>query len=71
MGPFPEALGKQKYMVVAVYYFTKLIEAEPVACILGRHMIKFIWKNILTRFGTPKTHISDNGLYFAEKPLRD
>ena len=42
--PFPEALGKLKYMVVAVDYFTKWIEMEPLACISERQMIKFVWK---------------------------
>ena len=52
-------------------YFTKWIEAEPLECISGRHMIKFVWKNIMTRFGTPKVLISDNGLQFAENPFRE
>ena len=58
-------------MVGAVDYFTKWIEAEPLACISGRHMIKIVWKNIMTRFGTPKVLISDNGLQFAENPFRE
>ncbi|XP_023748530.1 uncharacterized protein LOC111896779 [Lactuca sativa] len=62
VGPFSKAPGRLKYMVVAIDYFTKWIEAEPLACILGRHMIKFVWKNIMTRFGTPKVLISDNDL---------
>lgn len=66
MGPFPYALGKVDYMVVAADYFTKWIEVEPLACISGRQMIKFIWKNVVTRFGIPKILISDNGLQFAE-----
>ena len=70
MGPFLEAPGKLKYMVVVVDYFTKWIEAEPLACISGRHMIKFVWKNIMTRFRTPKILISDNGLQFVENPFR-
>ncbi|XP_023746717.1 uncharacterized protein LOC111894856 [Lactuca sativa] len=70
-GPFLEAPRKLKYMVVAVDYFTKWIEAEPLACISGRHMIKFVWKNIMTRFGTHKVLISDNGLQFAENPFRE
>ncbi|KAL7596419.1 hypothetical protein Lser_V15G27641 [Lactuca serriola] len=57
--------------VVAVDYFTKWIEAEPLACIIGRHIIKFVWKNIMTRFGTPKILISDNGLQFAENPFKE
>lgn len=50
VGPFPEAPGKLKYMVVAMDYFTKWIEAKPLVCISGRHIIEFVWENILTRF---------------------
>lgn len=71
MGPFPEAPGKVKFLVVAVDYFTKWIEAEPFACITGRQIIKFVWKNILTRFGTPRVLISDNDLQFADNPFKD
>uniref|UniRef100_A0A2N9ETC4 Uncharacterized protein n=1 Tax=Fagus sylvatica TaxID=28930 RepID=A0A2N9ETC4_FAGSY len=31
--------------------------------------IKFVWKNIITRFGIPKTIISDNGTQFTSKPF--
>ena len=31
---------------------------------------KFIWKNIVTRFGVPHTLISDNGLQFDNKAFR-
>ena len=31
---------------------------------------KFIWKNIVTRFGIPYTLISDNGLQFDSKSFR-
>ena len=58
-------------MVVDVDNFTKWIEVEPLACISRRHMIKFVWKNIMTRFGTPKILISDNSLQFDENSFRD
>ncbi|GKB31379.1 reverse transcriptase domain-containing protein [Tanacetum coccineum] len=32
-GPFPEGLGKVKFLIVAIDYFTKWIEAKPVATI--------------------------------------
>lgn len=32
-------------------------------------MIKFLWKNV-TRVGTPKVLISENGLQFAENPFK-
>ena len=31
---------------------------------------KFVWKNIVTRFGVPCTFISDNGLQFNSKSFR-
>ena len=31
---------------------------------------KFLWKNIVTRFGVPSTLISDNGLQFDNKSFR-
>ncbi|GJV40107.1 reverse transcriptase domain-containing protein [Tanacetum coccineum] len=30
-GPFPEGPGKVKFLIVAIDYFTKWIEAKPVA----------------------------------------
>lgn len=66
VGSFPEAPRRVKFLVVVVDCFTKWIEAELVTNIIGRAMIKFMWKTILTCFGTPRTLISDNGLQFTE-----
>ncbi|KAL0447630.1 UNVERIFIED_CONTAM: hypothetical protein Slati_1890900 [Sesamum latifolium] len=33
VGPFPLATGQRKFLLVAVDYFTKWVEAEPLACI--------------------------------------
>jgi len=54
-----------KYLVVAIEYFTKWIEAEPVAQITTHKIQHFIWKNIVCRFGIPKHLVSDNGTQFA------
>ncbi|GKA32756.1 reverse transcriptase domain-containing protein [Tanacetum coccineum] len=45
-GPFPEGPGKVKFLIVAMDYFTKRIEAKPVATIKGNQIKKFIWDNI-------------------------
>jgi len=31
MGPFPLAIRQMKYLIVAIEYFTKWVEVEPVA----------------------------------------
>jgi len=61
LGPFPKATGQQKFLLVAVDYFTKWVEAEALASITENEVQKFIWKNIVTRFRVPQTMIFDNG----------
>ena len=51
-------------------YFTKWVKIEPVANIRDVDVKRFIWKNIVTRFGVPHTLISDNGLQFDSKAFR-
>ncbi|GJV47605.1 reverse transcriptase domain-containing protein [Tanacetum coccineum] len=60
-GPFPEGPGKVKFLIVAIDYFTKWIEAKVVATITGNQVKKFVWDNIVCRFGLPGEIISDNG----------
>ncbi|GJS77214.1 reverse transcriptase domain-containing protein [Tanacetum coccineum] len=45
-GPFPKGPGKVKFLIVAIDYFTKWIEAKPVATITGNQIKKFVWDNI-------------------------
>ena len=61
LGPFPLAVRQMKYLVIAIEYFTKWIEAEPVAQITAHKIQHFVWKNIVCRFGISKRLVSDNG----------
>nr|XP_009387990.1 PREDICTED: uncharacterized protein LOC103974826 [Musa acuminata subsp. malaccensis] len=71
LGPFPPASGQRKYIIVGVDYFTKWVEAEPLATITEQQMEKFVWRNLVTRFGLPKTIITDNGPQFAGRRFRE
>nr|GFB96855.1 rve domain-containing protein/RVT_3 domain-containing protein [Tanacetum cinerariifolium] len=70
-GPFPEGPGKVKFLIVAMDYFTKWIEAKAVATITGGQVKKFVWGNIVCRFGIPGEIISHNGKQFADNPFKD
>ncbi|GJR42661.1 reverse transcriptase domain-containing protein [Tanacetum coccineum] len=70
-GPFPEGPVKVKFLIVAIDYFTKWIEAKPVATITGNQIKKFVWDNIVCRFGLPGEIISDNGKQFRDNPFKD
>nr|KYP50508.1 Pol polyprotein [Cajanus cajan] len=67
LGPFPLAKGQCKFLLVAVDYFTKWIEAEPLATITANNVKKFLWKSVITRFGIPHAIITDNGLQFVDQ----
>ena len=70
MGPFPKAAGNKRYLLVDTDYFTKWVETEPLSNIRDVDAKKFVWKNIVTRFGIPQAFISDNGLQFDSKAFR-
>jgi hypothetical protein len=70
LGPFPEARGQVKFLVVAVDYFTKWIEVEPVATITAERIKNFYWK-IICRFGLPAVFITDNGTQFASSSVAE
>ena len=66
MGPFPSSFGNL-YILLVVDYVSKWVEA--IACSINdaNTVIGFIQRNILSRFGAPKTIISDKGSHFANK----
>ncbi|GJU49602.1 reverse transcriptase domain-containing protein [Tanacetum coccineum] len=69
--PVPRRPEKVKFLIVAIDYFTKWIEAKPVATITGNQIKKFAWDNIVCRFGLTGEIISDNGKQFQDNPFKD
>ena len=47
-----------------------MAEAEALVNIRDVDVKKFVWKNIVTRFGVPNALISDNGLQFDSRAFR-
>nr|GEU38006.1 reverse transcriptase domain-containing protein [Tanacetum cinerariifolium] len=70
LGPLPEALGKVRFVIVAVDYFKKWIEAKPLAKTTGKEVKKFVWENIVCRYGLPKIIVTDNGTNFIHGPFK-
>ena len=63
-------MGNKKYLLVSTDYSTKWVKVEPLANIRDVDAKRFVWKNIVTRFGVPHVLISDNGLQFNSKMFR-
>ncbi|KAK0570589.1 hypothetical protein LWI29_003554 [Acer saccharum] len=71
ISPMPTAIGGAKHAIVAVDYFMKWVEAEPLVHITEANTISFVKKNILYRFGIPNTIITDNGTQFDGRKFRE
>ena len=68
---FPTAPAQKKLLLVATDYLSKWIEADAFESIKDRDVTRFIWKNIVYRFGIPRSIVSDNGLQFDSWVYRD
>ena len=62
--PLPQGKKQVKFLLVAIDYFTKWVEAEALAIITEAKIQNFVWKNIVCRFSIPRTIISGNGCQF-------
>nr|XP_034896193.1 uncharacterized protein LOC118034871 [Populus alba] len=68
MGPFPSSFGYH-FILVAVDYVSKWVEAIASRTNDHRVVVKFLKENIFSRFGMPRTMISDGGKHFCNKPV--
>nr|GFB01110.1 hypothetical protein [Tanacetum cinerariifolium] len=62
MGPFPSSRGN-RYILVAVDYLSKFVEAKALPTNDARVVVKFL-KSLFARLRTPRAIISDRGTHF-------
>ncbi|GJV76280.1 reverse transcriptase domain-containing protein [Tanacetum coccineum] len=70
LGPLPPARGGAKFVIVAIDYFTKWIEAKPLVKITGKEVIRFVMDNIFCKFGLPKIIFTDNRAQLVNDPFK-
>ncbi|GKF28809.1 reverse transcriptase domain-containing protein, partial [Tanacetum coccineum] len=63
MGPFSSSRGN-KYILVAVDYLSKWVEAKALPTNNARVVVKFL-KSLFSRFGASRAIISDRGTHFC------
>ena len=68
MRPFLISFG-YSYILVGVDYVSKWVKAIPCKYNDHKIVLKFLKKNIFSRFGVPKAIISDGGAHFCNKPF--
>ncbi|CAM8908137.1 unnamed protein product [Rhodiola kirilowii] len=68
MGPFPVSCGFA-YILVAVDYVSKWVEAKATRCDDAKTVIDFLRTNLFCRYGVPKAIISDQGTHFCNRMM--
>jgi hypothetical protein len=66
MGPFPKSKNSE-YILVAVDYVSKWVEAMPCRAADSRNSKKMCEEVIFRRFGVPRMVISDGGTHLIDK----
>ncbi|GJS82205.1 retrotransposon protein, putative, ty1-copia subclass [Tanacetum coccineum] len=70
LGPLPKGPGKLKFIIISIDYYTKWMEAKSFAKITGKEVKKFIWENIVYKFGLPRVILTDNGTQLVNGPFK-
>ncbi|RVW77667.1 hypothetical protein CK203_053394 [Vitis vinifera] len=60
----PKSFSGHEYILVAIDYFTKWVEAASYARLMAAKVTKFIRSHIICRYGVPHELISDRGVHF-------
>ncbi|RVX00853.1 Retrovirus-related Pol polyprotein from transposon 17.6 [Vitis vinifera] len=69
--PIPHAISALKSVSGPWPFAHKWVEAEAYASIKDKDVTKFVWKNIVCRFGIPQIIIADNGPQFDSIAFRN
>ncbi|XP_022876927.1 uncharacterized protein LOC111395152 [Olea europaea var. sylvestris] len=69
-GPFPSSYNN-RYILIAVEYVSKWVEAKALPTNDARVVVDFIKKHIFNRYGSPRAIISDGGIHFRNRLFQD
>ena len=59
-----------RYIITVTDYLTRSAKAAPVVDCTAMTAAKFIFENIVTRFGCPRILMSDQGSHFINRTVR-
>ncbi|MCO5581996.1 hypothetical protein L7F22_035886 [Adiantum nelumboides] len=71
MGPLPRTKNGKLYILVAIDYMTRWVEAQSVTKLNEKIVSRFVYTHICCRFGTPLEIVFDNGPGFRKGLLTE
>ena len=66
----PSSSKGHQWVLAAIDYFTKWVEAVPMRSVASRDVISFVKEHIIHRFGIPQTITTDGGSVFISEEFR-
>ena len=70
VGPLPQRKRQVKFLLVAIDYFIRWVEAKALTTITKARIHKFTWKNIVCKFDILRAITSNNGRQFDSQGFR-
>ncbi len=70
VGPLPITREENRYIVVAMDYFSRWPEARPLKTANAETVAMFLYEEIICRFGTPRILQSDRGTHFVNELIQ-
>jgi transposase InsO family protein len=67
----PSSSKGHRFVLVAIDYFTKWIEAVPLKNMSHKEVISFVLEHIVDRFGLPQTLTTDQGAAFMSHQFKE
>ncbi|GAU51332.1 hypothetical protein TSUD_412790 [Trifolium subterraneum] len=67
----PKASNGHRFILMAIDYFTKWVEAASYANVTKQVVVRFIKNHIICRYGVPNKIITDNGTNLNNKMMKD
>ncbi|GAU43712.1 hypothetical protein TSUD_179950 [Trifolium subterraneum] len=67
----PKASNGHRFILVAIDYFTKWVEAASYVNVTKQVVVRFIKNHIICRYGVPNKIITDNGTNLNNKMMKD
>jgi hypothetical protein len=72
IGPInPKASNRHQFILVAIAYFTKWVEASSYAHVTQKVVKCFIEKDLICRYGSPEKIVTDNAQNFNGKIIKE
>jgi hypothetical protein len=68
-GPFKQTVHGNRYIILAVDYFTKFCVGKALPDFTALSTARFLFEDIVCKFGLPKAIMSDNGVNFKARML--